>query len=164
MYICSIILWNWRVKNICTCVSNLSWSYTSLWAILYRNLICSKDYMLLIYKSILIIRKLALSVPTWLRTIYSDFFFFFVFCFFRVAPVAYGGPQAKGQIGTVAACLHHSHNITGSEPRCTPQLMATRILNSGIGPTSSRILVRFVNHWATTGTPVYSSFDREYWV
>ena len=41
---------------------------------------------------------------------------FFV-CFFRAAFAAYGGSQARGQIGAVAASLRHSHSNTGSEPR-----------------------------------------------
>ena len=51
----------------------------------------------------------------------------FSFFFFRVTPAAYGGFQAKGQIGTVATGLHHSQSNTGSEPhlRSTPQLMET---------------------------------------
>ena len=42
------------------------------------------------------------------------------------APAAYGGSQARGQIGAAAAGLYHSHSNTGSEPclRPTPQLMA----------------------------------------
>ena len=57
--------------------------------------------------------------------IYFVFFFFFVFS--RAAPVVYGGSQARGPIGAVAAGLHHSHSNTGSEPclRPTPQLTAT---------------------------------------
>ena len=35
--------------------------------------------------------------------------FFFFFSYFRAAPVAYGGSQARGQIGVVATGLHHSH-------------------------------------------------------
>ena len=40
--------------------------------------------------------------------------------------MAYGDSQARGQIGAVAAALHHSHSNAGSEPylRPTPQLMA----------------------------------------
>ena len=54
----------------------------------------------------------------------SSFFFFFVL--FRVAPVAYGGSQARGPIGAVATGLHHSHSNAGSEPHLqpTPQFMA----------------------------------------
>ena len=41
--------------------------------------------------------------------------------------MAYGGPQARGRIGGVAAGLHHSHSNAGSEPRLqpTPQLTET---------------------------------------
>ena len=38
------------------------------------------------------------------------------FSFFRAAPVACGGSQAKGPIGAVAAGLHQSHSNTRSEP------------------------------------------------
>ena len=44
------------------------------------------------------------------------------------APAAYGGSQARGPIGAVAAGLRQSHSNAGSEPRLqpTPQLMATQ--------------------------------------
>ena len=46
----------------------------------------------------------------------SGFFFsFFVFCLFRTAPEAYGGSQARGQIGAVASGLRHSHGNAGSQ-------------------------------------------------
>ena len=48
------------------------------------------------------------------------FFFFFFFCLFafsRAVPVAYGGSQAKGPVGAVAASLCQSHRSSGSEPR-----------------------------------------------
>ena len=53
-------------------------------------------------------------------------FIFLFFLFFRAAPVAYGGSQARGQIRAVAAGLHHSHSKARSEPRLqlTPQLVA----------------------------------------
>ena len=43
------------------------------------------------------------------------------------APTAYGGSEARGRIGAVAAGLHHSHNNWGSQPclQPTPQLTAT---------------------------------------
>ena len=43
------------------------------------------------------------------------------------APAAYGGSQARGPIGAVAASLRQSHSNAGSEPRLrpTPQLTAT---------------------------------------
>ena len=40
--------------------------------------------------------------------------FFFLF---KAAPVAYGSSQARGQIGTTAAGLHHSYSNSGSEPQ-----------------------------------------------
>ena len=46
---------------------------------------------------------------------------------FMDTPMAYGGTQARGQIGAVAAGLYHSHSNVGSEPhlRTIPQLTAT---------------------------------------
>ena len=54
------------------------------------------------------------------------YFFFFFFLLFRAALEAYGGSQARGRIGAVAAGLHHSHSHAGSEPplQPTPQFMA----------------------------------------
>ena len=42
------------------------------------------------------------------------------------APEAYGGSQARGPIGAIAASLHDSHDNVGSEPSLcpTPHLMA----------------------------------------
>ena len=45
------------------------------------------------------------------------FFFFLSFVFSRAVPSAYGGSQARGLIGAVAAGLHHSHSKAKSEPR-----------------------------------------------
>ena len=42
-------------------------------------------------------------------------FFVCLFAFSRAAPVAYGGSQARGQIGAIAAGLRHSHSNTGLE-------------------------------------------------
>ena len=51
---------------------------------------------------------------------------FLFFCLSR-GPKAYGGSQASGLIGAIAAGLHHSHSNVGPEMhlRPTPQLMAT---------------------------------------
>ena len=62
------------------------------------------------------------------------FLFFCLFAFSRAAPSAYGGSQARGQMGAVATGLHHSHSNSRSELHLhhtyttsapTPQLMAT---------------------------------------
>ena len=52
-------------------------------------------------------------------------YYYVVFLSFRAAPTAYGGSQARGLIGAVAANLRHRN--AGSEPhlRHTPQLTAT---------------------------------------
>ena len=44
-------------------------------------------------------------------------FFFGLFAFSSAAPMAYGGSQARGLIGAVAAGLLHSHSNAGSELR-----------------------------------------------
>ena len=51
----------------------------------------------------------------------------FIFHLFRAEPVAYGGPQARDQIGAVAASLCQSHSNTGSELslQSIPQRMVT---------------------------------------
>ena len=73
-----------------------------------------------------------------------------VFFFLRAAPTTYGSSQARGQIGAVAANLHHSHGNTGSRLclTCTTAYgNATSLTNwarPGMEPTPSWILVRFV--------------------
>ena len=55
------------------------------------------------------------------------FVFIFFFFFLRAAPAAYGGSQARGQIGAIAVGLCQSHSKARSELHLqpTPQLMAT---------------------------------------
>ena len=54
------------------------------------------------------------------------FYFFCPFAFSRAAPAAYGGSQARDQIGAVAAGLRQSHSNARSEHylQPTPQLIA----------------------------------------
>ena len=54
------------------------------------------------------------------------FFFAPPSIFFRAAPVAFGGSQARVRIGAVAAGLRHNHSNSGStlHLQSTPQLMA----------------------------------------
>ena len=56
-----------------------------------------------------------------------NIYLFFLFAFSRATPTAYGGSQARGLMGAVAAGLHHSHSNAGSELRLrpAPQLTAT---------------------------------------
>ena len=59
--------------------------------------------------------------------LFLNFLNFLVFLSFRAGSLAYGGSQAMGRIGTVAASLCQSHSNVAVEPclRPTPQLMAT---------------------------------------
>ena len=71
------------------------------------------------------------------------FSFYFIFCLFRAIHTAYGGSQARGQIGTL-----------------------TYWARPGVEPMSSWMLVRFVNLWATVGPPCVLSdwhFSDVYW-
>ena len=64
----------------------------------------------------------------WIRVIFPFiilfYYYYLSFSLFRAAPMAYGGPKARSQIGAVAVSLHHSHSNAGSEPHLqpTPQL------------------------------------------
>ena len=66
-----------------------------------------------------------------LALVYLFYLFIYLFiCLFAIswaAPAAYGGFQARGLIGAVAASLSQSHIYAGSEPRLQPipQLTAT---------------------------------------
>ena len=87
----------------------------------------------LMYSGLLLFFWLAIFVFLFPFSFFLSFFFFFFFflcvcvCLFRAAPTAYGGSQARGRIGAVAAGLHHSHSNTKSELRLPPtsQLEAT---------------------------------------
>ena len=51
----------------------------------------------------------------------------FYYYFFRAAPAAYRGSQARSLIRATAVSLHHSHSNARSEPHLQPipQLIAT---------------------------------------
>ena len=53
---------------------------------------------------------------------YIYMFLFFVFGLTRATPIAYGGSQARGQIGAVASGLRQSHSTAGSAPCLQPIL------------------------------------------
>ena len=55
-------------------------------------------------------------------------------CLFRAMPVAYGGSQARGQIGAVAASLHHSHSHSHSSARSGLYLRLTLQLAAMLDP------------------------------
>ena len=69
-------------------------------------------------------------VCIYLAQIHVSFLFLSFFLLFRASLAAYGGSQARGQIGAIAAGLQHSYSNTRSRLRLrpTPQL-TTQILN-----------------------------------
>ena len=84
------------------------------------------------------------------------YLFFFLL---RATPLAYGGSQARSQIGAAAAGLNHSHSNVGYELCLWPitQLEATpdpltHWVRPGTEPESSWILAGFLMHLATIGT------------
>ena len=59
------------------------------------------------------------------RTVtYHQHLFFFSFWLFRATPAAYGGSQARGQIGAVATSLRHSHSSARPRPCLRPNTTA----------------------------------------
>ena len=91
----------------------------------------------------------------------------FVFFFFRVATVAYGGSQARGRIWTAATSLCHSNARSELLLQPIPQLMATpdpltHWVRPGIKPKSPWMLVRFLTCWAAMGTPEKNCFACEH--
>ena len=48
--------------------------------------------------------------------------FYFIFCLFRAAPMAYGSSQARGRIGAAAAGMCYRHSNTGPKSRLCPAL------------------------------------------
>ena len=83
------------------------------------------------------VAAVAVKVATsaWTSSLAQEFhilvFFLCCFGFFRAAPVAYGGSQARDRIRAIAASLHHSHSNEGSEPhlRPTPRSWQCQILS-----------------------------------
>ena len=80
---------------------------------------------------------------------FSNFLFFGRF---RVAPVACGGSQTRGLIGTIADGLHHSHNNVGFRGASATYTTAhsnagslTHWAKPGIEPSTSWFLVEFIS-------------------
>ena len=94
------------------------------------------------------------------------FLIFFCFCLFRAAPVAYGSPQARGQIRAAAASLCHSRSNARSEPRLwpAPQLMATLDPNPlSKARDQTHVLMDTSQNrycWTMTGIPLLLNFKK----
>ena len=64
-----------------------------------------------------------------IQDLFNAFIYLFIYSLillFRAEPVAYGGSQARGLIGAIAASLHYSYSNARSKLHLqpTPQLMA----------------------------------------
>ena len=98
-------------------------------------------------------------------------FFFLPFGLFRATSMAYGGSQAMGPVGAVAAGLHQSHSNIRSEPHLQTYTTAhgnagslTHWERPGIKPASLWMLGSFVNCWAMEpGTPRLHSYRAPLW-
>ena len=67
------------------------------------------------------------SLYLWVHFVLFIYLFICLFAISLAAPAAYGGSQARGPVGAVAASLLQSHSNAGSESSLqpTPQLTAT---------------------------------------
>ena len=94
-------------------------------------------------------------------------FLIYSFIYFRAAPAAHKGSQARGQIRATAAGLHHSHSNLESEPHLWPIYHSSwqwRILNP-LSEARDRIcnlmvLSRIHFRYATMGTLQITTFNR----
>ena len=91
-------------------------------------------------------------------------FIYGLFAFSRAAPSAYGGSQARSLIRAVATGLCQSHSNSGSNHVCdlhhsSRQRQILNPLSKARDQTRNlmvpSLLVGFVNHWATIGTPCW---------
>ena len=78
------------------------------------------------------------------RLQWKGLIYLFIYLLFKATLMAYGSSQVRGWIGATAAGLCHSHSNTRS---------LNHWAGPGIKPASSWILVRFLTHWTTIGTP-----------
>ena len=96
---------------------------------------------------------LDLREPLWDLCIFLTVNPFFNFFYW---PEGNESSQARCQMGAVASGIRHSHNNMGS---CCNARSLTYWARPWIEPISLWILVRFLTHWATTGTPTQFWID-----
>ena len=76
------------------------------------------------------------------------YFILFIYCLFRATLRAYGGSQARGPVGAVAASLCQSHSNSGSEPRLQPTPQLTTVLDHNpLSETRDRTRNLMVTSW-----------------
>ena len=107
----------------------------------------------------------------WMFSFLCFYFYLFIylFCLFRAAPAAYGSSQQ----GLNQSCRcqptpqPQQYGIRGASvtyaTACSSARSLTHWARPEIEPASSWILVGFVTHWATVGTPVLFSLIKPLW-
>ena len=110
------------------------------------------------------VKPLCTTVIFFLHLLFQDaeffFFFFFFFGLLRAIPTAYGGSQARGLNRSCSWWPTPQPQQRGIQAASATYTAAhgkarsfTHWARPGIELASLRLLVRFVNHWATMGTP-----------
>ena len=80
--------------------------------------------------------------------------------FFRAAPAEYGYSQVGVESELQLPAYATTTSSAGSEPQLQPRSL-THWARPGVRPTSSWILVGFLTHWGTIGTPTFFFFPKE---
>ena len=92
-----------------------------------------------------------------------SFFLFFSFFFLFMAAQKFPGLGSHWSCRFWPTPQPQQHQIRATSVTCTTAHSNTSSLilwaRPGIGSTSSWILVRFLTHWATLGTPLYPFFS-----
>ena len=142
------MLWAWPKKQIQTYILNLCvYWFFCLFPVSKRNIF--KIFSWYIFVVLLVAILYVLPTLCFVLVILAvSFFLFLFFCFFRATPMAYGGSQAKGLIGAVAAGLHHSHNPSSWQHRILNPLSEARAWTHILMDTNW-----LPYHWAAMGIP-----------
>ena len=104
------------------------------------------------------------DIPWYNKIKYLNIFFFFF------APTAYRSSQVKWELQLLAyatatatqdLCCMTDTTTHGNASSLTLQRSVTHWVKPGIKPASLWILVEFINHWSTMGTPLNIWFYRK---
>jgi len=85
---------------------------------------------------------------------YHGVIFFFFWSFFRAAPSAYGGSQARGQIRAAAACLHHSHKPYHIGATSATHTHHNSLQGWILNPLRARLGIKHVSSWILVLKPL----------
>ena len=88
-------------------------------------------------------------------------FFFFFFFLFTTTPLAHGNSPARSHIGAAAVAFATATATWDLSCICDLRQILNPVSKAGIKPTSSWVLVGFLTHRATKGTPYF--LDGTFW-